>query len=121
MATRDFEEELKELVEEFVMNVITLVYNRAKEEGKVEDVERLAELFSSLSTPGRIRVLLALEKSPRRFKELEVLSGLRGGSLKTSLKKFIELGLITQTMGIYRITPKGRLVARRIKEVSKYV
>ncbi|WEU40046.1 MAG: winged helix-turn-helix domain-containing protein [Candidatus Odinarchaeum yellowstonii] len=70
--------------------------------------ERIADYLSALSNIDRIRILCALAERDRSAKEIQELSGKRGGSLYHHLNALIKQNLIEKIGNNYSLTENGR-------------
>ncbi len=70
--------------------------------------ERIANYLSALSNIDRIRILCALAERDRSAKEIQKLSGKKGGSLYHHLNALIKQNLIEKVGNNYSLTENGR-------------
>ncbi len=70
--------------------------------------ERIADYLSALSNIDRIRIICALAERDRSVKEIQKLSGKRGGSLYHHLNALIKQNIIEKVGNNYGLTENGR-------------
>lgn len=73
-----------------------------------QSFSRVANYLAALSNVDRIRLLSALAERDRSSKELQILSGKRGGSLYHHLNALAEQNLIKKVGNNYGLTENGR-------------
>jgi len=67
-------------------------------------VERI---LSPLAHEARVRIMQAMYDAPKSSGELSEATGLRGGNLHYHLKELIHAAYVSETRGVYDLTPLG--------------
>ncbi|MEM2108879.1 MAG: winged helix-turn-helix domain-containing protein [Candidatus Odinarchaeota archaeon] len=70
--------------------------------------ERIANYLSALSNVDRIRILCSLAERDRSAKEIQQLSGKKGGSLYHHINALVEQNLVEKVGNNYGLTENGR-------------